>query len=1206
MVKEDEKSEIILDIFMKYSAKENGFFPFQYPTGNGKTYYLIRFLSEMIMTDFSKLEKFKKKKIIVVTNNKNNIQEIYDEVVKNLKKAGMEDKKKEIFWLKAVGEILSDVTFLREIYTELYKKSEFYERLKRKNKKFIENFRNKLTEVSNKLEKNIELDVYRELEEFILVIKVNMLEHFKAKEYYQLPTFLEKLYPMISEINMSKKIYIMTTDKFLYGHTGRTKTEYFYADFKENLIFIDEIDSAKERFLRFTREQRTLTVKNIINVFNERFNSFSKKENNLLRHLIDVVEKKASEKIKKDKGIQNVDEILRNLRYEKNKLLEKIEKFEKKGKKLRKKYFLTKKYFEKENSMRVDLFEENGNFLFEGKELYLETKGDNCLITEKRTNIVLSTMILEIFEYVYCYFYQIIEDINQYHTSNIEEKEVEREIISHLFYNSETQKSILNEYKNFYIPIIKIMNGKNFKFNNSCCYIEIYEENPEYEANKKVIIGYQYMYLTPEEILYNICTKNLVFGISATAEFETCIGNFDIKWLRLKLRENYFRLDEKEKKLLLDRLDKINNFEKKIKRNLNVFRNSGIYENISSDSYRNIYKLKKNKEMLKKILNLYDIYKEKIFEQLKQDYQLNYFTFELITFLNFLLEKDTSSLLFIGNRFSHSKILKEMLEMLGEILEKKINFEVISAGNFTEKLRIEESKLIKKLENHQEKTIIFTTYQSAGTGVNIKHKYSENIDKRLIKLEKRVQKIFKLPLTYKDIDEIALENKTNLIQFDDELNDKITLLYKCNLLLKNNNITQKQKLLLLNREEDIIVKKIYMSTSDYVENSAKNIVQGLGRTSRTKVRGKIRNIYVGEETEKVLLRFNPKERLFIGDFNYLLEEIGNFQERKENKKILEKVIFRNRIIEEYYFEKFIRGINEYNKKIRVLKKENLKKEAEKKLFKIWKNYEDERRYILKNPTISTTKKSRYYFSIGEKVDSYHIKYKNDKISQIYFPDLEEKNEKKKFEKKISNLNISKESSKGDLIAKIPILKEFCQKNIGNFQKAELILLPYIYQAVYVAMVGEMVIKELFFIYGIKIKATRELIKMGMLEVFDDISEFGMRIDYKNYNLDKISNREFLVEIIEDKINRAKKFFNKENKLFIVNLIDKKTKEYNKSIYFYNLQSIQKKDKNLEEYSYQDSEVIIVTGVLRYNKNDELEVNTRVLEKIKIMLEGKDE
>ena len=175
---------------------------------------------------------------------------------------------------------------------------------------------------------------------------------------------------MIKDENITKKLFIMTTDKFLYGYTGKLQVEYFYENYKNSLIFIDEIDSAKEKFLKFTREQRTLTIKNITNVFNSRYNSFSLRENNQLINLIKRVSKLAEDKQGDKKDI--------NLK--KYEIIKKIAQFEQKGKRLRRKYFIAKRYFELENNQRIDLFEDNNHFIMRGnKKLYIEVTEKNCL-----------------------------------------------------------------------------------------------------------------------------------------------------------------------------------------------------------------------------------------------------------------------------------------------------------------------------------------------------------------------------------------------------------------------------------------------------------------------------------------------------------------------------------------------------------------------------------------------------------------------------------------------------------------------------------------------------------------------------------------------------------------------------------------------------------------------------------------------------------
>lgn len=1188
VIKEENKESITINknnydilgqIFEKYSHFPKGYFPLQHPTGNGKTYYLIQFLVKMLQENFKNLDK---ERIIVVTNNKVNLNEIYRDIINQLKVLNIEEQKNNILQVKSINDILSDKEFLKEILKELEEDLHFYKLF---SVEFIINFKRRLTEVLNILEKEIEINISEYLQEFILALRNKMFDFYENKfeKNIVLPQFFYKLYPMIIDQNSLKKLFIMTTDKFLYGYTGKTQTEYFYEKYKNSLIFIDEVDSAKERFLNFTRNQRTLTIKNITNVFNERFNSFSKKENNQLPNLIQRVTNNDDS----NKEIITQQKINRK----KKNLMDHLSRFKQKGEKLRKKYFTTKRYFELENNRRIDLFEENNHFLMENnKKLYIEITDKNCLITEKETPIELTTMLTDLFDYIYNDFYELIHKIYEFHISLKEDNEIEREIISHFFYNSDIQKEILNEYKNFYIPLLKIKGKSEISFSNKCSYIQIYEENPEYSTNKKILIGYQHMYLTPEDLFYYICSRNFVFGISATAEIETCIGNFDIKWLKNKLKDSYFKLNDIEKTQLNSSLSSINSFEKNIIRSLNIFENEGLYGNYKENNFINLNTfLKKNGSLQKGIINIWKSYSDKLLTLSLQEYQLNYFDYATCTILNFLFDKNTNSLLFLSNRLTYKDILKEMITEMANYLNKNIFFQSLSAKELDEKLNNKDNDLIKNLENHKIKTIIFTTYQSAGVGVNIKHQFSKNLNRKLIKIDKKVQNEINFPLIYKDIDEIALEHKTNLIKFDNFSSDKICLLYYCNLLLRNKAINNFKRLLLLNRENDFILKLIYMNTQDYVENAAGKIIQGIGRCNRTKVRNKVRNIYLDKEAYRVIKKFDPKDRLFIEDFNFLIDYstkdlIPIKDEEKENVK---KIIMKNYDVKKYFEVTFLSEITRYNNIMREQTPNNLKEDHMENFLKLYNKYQNFRSYILKNPTQNSSKENISYFSIGKELNRYFAHFEgNDELTDIYFLPNEG--------------NISKEECRLDKISAIPLLKEFCKKNIGNFKKNKEILLPYPYQAIFKGMLGETIIKEIFSIYGIELKNSEEMIKLGIVEIFDDISKNGMFIDYKNYNLDKISYREFINENIEEKLVYKQKLINNKNKLFIINLIDKIIHGNNPSIYLYQLDKIL--NKSLETCTYEESEVVIISGILRFKDDKKtLEINEVILKNLKEML-----
>lgn len=1185
---------ILEDIFKKYSKEPYGYFPLQHPTGNGKTFHLENFIVKNIVDDFKDL---KHNKIIIITNNKININEIYRGIISKLKAQTQESKKECIFQMKSVSDILNDTKFLDEILNDLDKNLKFYNLFQFK-ESFIRKFKEKIRLLKEHVNKKSPLNSNDFLKEYMSEIKKCMFKFFHLKEkneaYYEdmkLPNFLYKLFPMIIEENLQKRIFIMTTDKFLYGYVGCKGTEYFYENFRDNLIFIDEIDSAKDKFLDFIKNRRTLNIQNIIDVFNDRYNFFSDIQNNQLNTLIEKLSK--FESMRDDLDKQNIEKRKINLQ-------EKVNFFMYRGRFLREKYFTTAKYFELENETRIDLFENENHYVqSDRKKLYIDITNDSCLITERKTSLELTALIDDLFNYSYNKFYKLLNEIYDYHMLLKEDNEIEKEIITHFVYNLESQKEMLNEYKNYYIQRIKILQDNKSFMDKEYSYIQISEINPDYKTNRKVRIKCQYMYITPEEFLYSICKNNFVFGISATANIETCIGNFDIKYLKARLKNNYFQMTGLEKKVLKKSLLRINSFEKNIERELSVFRDNSILLTDQSKGFQNIntfLKDPKKYRLQKLIKNIFNGALESIDEQLdenKRDFQKNCLSYAVTVFLNFLLDEDTSSLLFLSNRLTHKDILKKTAFELGKHLKKKVYFNAYRSKELDDILKNSNEKdneLMENLKDYKTKTIIFTTYQSAGVGVNIKHTYSKRLDNKLIKLNQDIQKETGISLKYKDIDEIALENKTNIVSLEDLFNEKIVLLYYTNLLLRCKALTKRERSLLLNRFNDIDFKKVYKKRYDYTENVIGKIIQGIGRCNRTKVRCKKRNIYLDNDCFEVIKSFKDADRLFIEDFNFLLTEA--FKEKGDLKNNLQQELLRrDREVRRYFENTYLDEISINNQLIRNTEDKDKRLDYINSFMNFYKKYERFRMYVLKNPTRGLEEtESVAYFSAMEKIDNYTVLGSaGDKIDNILF--------------NTTNGNISKKDSRLDELKSIPLLKDILENKVGLFEKNDQIVLPYIYQAIFKGTLGEVLIKEIFRIYDIKLKNIEEVLSIGMLEIFDDISESGMYIDYKNYNLEKLNSREFFNDIIRDKVIQKRRYISSDKKLFIVNLISNKSKVLNRDIAFYKIQNIY--NESYKTCKYEESEIVLISGVLRYRENsEELEINEVLVNDLKKMLEKK--
>lgn len=1222
LIKEENKEKFncdyknILDyIFDKYSQKKEGYFPLQHPTGNGKTFFLEKFLVKNILENF---ENLKHNKIIVITSSKVNVNEIYRNIEKRLIKKGEQEKIKFVFQMKSVADIFSEVNFLEEFIQELDEKLEFYEKLPHN---FINNLKRDLKELKILIEKKVPLEdkLYKVNRDYIYELKNQIFKYFRLKdkkdkteeeieEYkkIKLPNFLYKLYPMIIDENNNKKVYIMTTDKFLYGYVGQKESKNFHSE-KGNLIFIDEVDSCKQNFLKYIENQRTLVINNIVNIFNERYNSFSKKENNQLYSLLKRLSKIEEETFNYiEKTASNPTEKIDKIKEKKERLNKIIEDFRKEGNKLRKKYFTTRRYYEMEEMEKVNLVEdENHYFQSKGERYYLNINEENSLITKKSTRLSLSGMLKDLFHYCYGEFYYLLLLIYNYHTSLKTEEELEREIVSHFFYSVEIQKEIKNELKNFFMRKIKKKKIKNERgkevelydlkeedkeINSKICCFHISEDNPDYTLNNRVLIGGLMMYEDPESLFSKICKNNLIFGISATANIDTCIGNFNLRWLKSVLEDHYYTLTSLEREKLDESLKKINRFENNIERKLNIF-------NITQDKkigFENIKLLEEKKGGYNKLRNILDTVITNEEEEFTNEAQREYFEYAFAVFCNFLQEKESSSLLFISNRLTQKNKLKDLAYTLGKYLKKEVYFKDLNSKALNIILETkdeEDNELMNKLKDHKVKTIIFTTYQSAGTGVNIKHLYNKkSLNKKLIKIDEDIQKEINFPLDYKDIDEIAVENKTHLINFNENYM-KLEMIYYSNLMLDNNVINNKIRSFLLNRDDDKIFTRSYKLTYDYVENSMGRIIQAIGRCNRTKVRNKVRNIYLDESSFNVVKRFEPRNRLFIGDINFILEETKKLTEESINET-QKNILILNERMERFFEKTYLSKIEEYNRIINFSKKEDLIKLKKEEFMELYNKYDDFRKYILKNPTRSNkAEKNPAYFTINEKINGYTIKGDFSKVTNILFNTAQK--------------NISFKGCRLNEIFEIPLLKEFCLNNIGIFEENDEIILPYIYQAIFKGILGEAIIKEIFRMYDIKVRNIREMVDKGIVEIFDDISENGMYIDYKNYNFDKVNSQEFLVNKIKDTIERKKRFISSKSKLFFINLINSNVENIGKSISFYKIEDILK--ENEKTCNYLESEIVIISGVLRYKEDRKtLEINQGIIKKLKQMLGDENE
>lgn len=1164
----------LVDIFLERSYYKNGLFLVQHPTGNGKTFAL----EETVVKLLEDMEGLEERKIIILTGNKVNSKPIFKNIEKKLESKGI--GKDKILYLNSATEKFQEKDFLEKVKKNLEERKydKFFKMIgKNEVTKEIVKDVTALSDIDREIygrEKLVE-EVLKELTSWINIFLENINKNKGKYEKIVIPEFYFELYPMLDEKNFEKKVYVMTVSKFLYGYKTKEGTKFFYED-TGNLYFIDEIDSSKSFFVNYILDKKTLSIKNIVQNYYKRWISTRDMREAFIRKVYDVLKSKVGGK----------DSIVsaKELKF----LRDKVKEYRKRGTELNKIYNLNKNYIYLEEKMNIDFFQDD-NYIFVDKdknEIFLDRR-EEIYVSTKKGQVKLGNFIEDLYEHFYDEFHKITDFFYEKLKKKLEregkryaDEVILKEILQHYRFSVEEIDIIIKEHQNFY------QYGSNIKFINKSegyRYINITEENAEYHENQRAMINYYQMFVTPESMLRDICRNNMVIGISATALSKTVVGNFNLRYLENFLGDNYYTLTQEERKRLKENLMEINQYEKEIERELHIY---DSYSSISSENCRLEIEKLEGFENLKRFMkankkdNIVTILLKKLNKEYKEsedkerDEDLKKrLTYTIFVFLNFLLDRESSSLVFISNRIESvkdelNKIIDEMKKENEEkrflpVEFKEIYFESLNARGIEKHFGEKEEKLKEKLKEEGVKVILYTTYQSSGIGVNLKYQYNPQKEKELIYPDEKLFKKYKFPKDEKDFDEIALEEKTFLLPVQEGLENRMREVLYITQLEESEAITSKQKAYMLNSGR--VDKKLseYATTNDYVENQISYLIQGLGRVNRTKVKSKKRNIYITSKIEDTLERFRRDEIDVIEDMEFLLREVD--KRIPEGKKEVREIIKLNRKAEALWASNFLQKIKQYNKMIR----KNATVESMDKLKELVKVYEMYRDYIVANPiTNISEEKEELYLEVKNPIECYSvIGYSGKDFSDIKL------GEKGQF---------SFSGARLDILSKIPELKSLFEKRIGKFDKNRRVLLPYVYQAIFKGKVGEIIIEEILKMYGMEFISQEEIIERGMYEEFDSFTKSGYSIDYKNYDLDNFYNRDRLYEKVLGQIARKSNLISRERKCFIINLLPPTTDIPNDKMRYY-LIDRENYDTPIRINDFERAEIIAIPSLLKYDE-----------------------
>ena len=378
---------------------------------------------------------------------------------------------------------------------------------------------------------------------------------------------------------------------------------------------------------------------------------------------------------------------------------------------------------------------------------------------------------------------------------------------------------------------------------------------------------------TPEKILLNICKNAIVFGISATANYDTVIGNYALKeYLIPKLKKRYFELDEKENEVLKKQFNDSILYYNRIKINACPINSDNNY---NESSWKSVFKKDDDCE------SIYNIINQTIPENGDpKNFLRNRYLRIGQVFKEFIVQKDIKSFLCMLNKFPNDEfeLNKDVLQIIFDKISHGSalwdnSVVVLRSGNDYE---IKKEELLNQLKLGEKKLVI-STYATIGAGQNLQYEVlPDDVETIFINDYSKSKE--------KDFDAIYLDRPTNLIKQLSESNgeDDFTKYLTQLEYLKTSGELNRNEVRRLIEEGfgfhyyGIENNKIKSTEIDSSTNFAtKVLVQAVGRLCRTNRKNKNVYIYYDDSISDVININTCKKNLLNPEFEALIQSIGN-------------------------------------------------------------------------------------------------------------------------------------------------------------------------------------------------------------------------------------------------------------------------------------------------------------------------------------------
>ena len=881
------KEHLISQILDKYCTQSpQGLFLLSMPTGFGKTYSVLDFIYKNYR-DFASQGR----KIFFVTNLKKNLP------WKDLQKRFDEDNLSEEFnkhvlfidsnvnAIKANLLSIEDDIPKRYTQTPQYKELVKYLTLAKKMdlpKEFVDYVNLKIaSELEPEFRRLIEKEL-RDKEKF--KDKSLRLRAIKENREYQ---WIGTLYPAV--FTDEKTVVFLSINKFIVKNSTLVEASYSFKEHlkKGALIFIDEFDSTKETILQNIIEAGIKNRIDLIDFFVDIHNHLAKMEDPK------NITKKSEWWLKESSGKKWMppDELLQTLRT--------------KSQNIFKKYDLQHKC-----KSDGEEFNKKRNFLFYDYKFYsiLDAKKKIVVVTDTQGNINwirtcdnditssanntfvdIRSLLIELSSFL-TYFQKGISYLSQNYKHLKDEGKLDKELFAVEF----AVKSLLHHFniddKDIDLLANKIVAGeviykspqKNLKklspfYERGFSYYSVVDREDHDTLSKIQMIEFDQ---TPESFLVDICKKAMVVGISATANINSNIGNYDIEYLKSSLNELFFELQNHEIESLQKAYEKTTNGYDRL-----TIKASFIGGKSLEESKVNLERVFDDQAIVN------DIYGKLKFEIGNKEDEDNSIEFvfgryaKILTAWKYFLDNhDCHGFLCLLNKLPKRKDpqldLDKITEYAKDLLDDDESTDIVddisnvivilSSENFDR----EKEKLLNDLANGKRRFII-STYQTVGSGQNLQFKIPQNIQPLHINNRDKDE--------YMDINAIYLDKPTHLMVALNYSNvsepDLIKYIFQLEFLREAGDISPKEFKSELTRAFRVFLKeqsnnysnRYLYKTNAYSSLLNKFIIQAIGRICRTNMKSDkihiLADITIKEHLNNVSL---PKNMILIHEYNALV------------------------------------------------------------------------------------------------------------------------------------------------------------------------------------------------------------------------------------------------------------------------------------------------------------------------------------------------